>query len=76
MSVAIHPLAFAVMAKKGISNKEPTNVRIDGELLDRARDFIAKQPVRPTMTGVIEAALLEWLDRHHPNVSQSRPRHK
>lgn len=69
MSAIPAGVPFASMATKrttAASDKEPVNVRIAGEILDRARDFIARQPVKPSLTALIETAMRDWLDRHHP----------
>lgn len=74
MQISTTDITFSAMKKSG--DKEPTNMRLSGELLDRARDFIAKQPVKPSMTAVIEAALLEWLDKHNPREADDAKRPK
>lgn len=72
MSVLTAGVPFAVMAKRNAasatttSDKEPVSLKVAGELLDRARDFIRNQPAPPTLTAIFESALREWLDRHHP----------
>lgn len=71
MSVLTAGVPFAVMAKRSTatnttSDKEPVSMKVAGELLDRAREFIKQQPAPPTLTAIFEAALREWLDRHHP----------
>ena len=54
------------MARKKI----PLPVAIDPDLHKRLGDWLASQPVAPSRTAVIEAALKDWLDRQAPPPSK------
>ena len=52
-------------------NRMPSAFRLDPDLMDRVRIFCQSHHLAPTHTGVVEAALREFLDRHEPTVIQT-----
>jgi hypothetical protein len=43
--------------------KKHLHIRLETALLDDIARYRAAQPVAPTITGIVEAALRDWLSR-------------
>lgn len=78
MSIATFPglrpaLPLAAMAKRQARDESPTspaeptepkNFRLRQSVIERVEAYKSRHPLRPTLTQIIEAALVEYIDQH------------
>jgi hypothetical protein len=64
-------VSFGQMPRKKLAQpdkakRHQVSFRFEEAFIDRIERFADSNPLRPTVTRIIELAVTEWLDKHEP----------